>query len=217
MEIHIRIGQLGNSQHLGAMDASEMIKAILAKTGWKQQQLAERLGVAQSQVSRAANGAEVSWRLGEAIKAVAIDVGVLTNETGTSNMTFLVAVRGTASVADDIAWSGESAKRVATLPFPVPTHCFGVEILANGVTLRARKGDLVIAGPQTDDLNSMIEQEAVLELSDGRYMIGTLVPATSEGLHSVIGPHGVLERAVKVASGAPYVATFAASRWKVDS
>lgn len=216
--IRDRIGLSPSVHHSHGMNVPELIRMIMAKTGWKQSVVAEHVGVSQATVSRWLAGSPVLHDHALAVQKLARETGILTNETRTSTMALAVPIAGSLDMNEQIEWHHETEGRpTADLPFPLPDGCFAIEILGNGGTARAVRGDLIVAGPFTDDVDSLTGREAVLELGIGVYIFGTPIRGRDEKHFNVLGMRGLIFQDVAIERGGAYCATIAAGLWKRHS
>lgn len=199
------------------MDIAALLRALSVEAGMSQDELAAALGAGQSTISRVSNKKqEPSFGLGLRVIELAAKNGLLTNKSGTFRVVPSIEVRGRMTVADEVEPFPEGCLiQIAELPFSVPVGCFAIVVEADGVTPRAKKGDLIIAGPVVTDPGLMIDVECAVKLSDGRYYFGVITEGREEGLYTLLGQHNRRIANVTIAEAGPFFSAIAAGRWQV--
>lgn len=198
------------------MDIADTLKALNEKEQITQAELSRLLGSAQSTISRVINGGQIpNFTFGLRVIELAWNRGLLTNKSGTIKVSPSIEIRGRLSVSGQITTVTGGLIEIAELPFPVPFGCFGVVIETDGVTGRGRRGDLLIVGPSTTDVSSMIEAEGLYRLADGNLHYGVLIEGRTPENFTILGEHSRRLTDAGVVEASPFFAILAAGRWQV--
>lgn len=198
------------------MDIVALLNALTAQAGLTQETLAEELEVGQSSISRMKNRKqEPSFALGLRVINLAHTHGLLTGMFGASNNVPFVRLRGR-MVANDIVEVASDGQKVelASIPMSVPEGCFAIVTDVDGTIWRARKGDLIIAGPSISDPSKFLDVEGLIVLRDGRCFYGHLSEGRDPGRYTIVGQHNRMIHNVDVQEVGPFLSVFAANRWR---
>jgi len=152
------------------MDYTAKIKAILRREGWKQQRLAEEMGVSQSTVARWVAGVEP-----ETARKREIDE-IYARAIGPDNVVALMGYIGAgAEIMPEFEQVPPDGIDQIEVPFPLPDDMIAFEVKGDSMLPIFKDRAIIICyREQKRPLESFYGEEAAVRTSDGKRYIKTI-------------------------------------------
>jgi len=161
------------------------IRDILKRAGWKQGDLAERLGVSQATVSRWLSGSDPKGEQHVAINALHEEL--VDNTPTRGDDTTIVKVVGYvgagAVIEPDFEQEDPDGLDQIELPFPVPAEMIAFQVRGDSMFPVYKDGAAIIAyRDQKRPLSSFYGEDAIVRTGDGRRLLKTIMRGSSGGV-----------------------------------
>lgn len=164
-----------------------LVRAILARTGWTQTTLAERVGASQGTVSRWASGRQIPDSNQEkALLSLAADLALI--EEDTPAPTAMVPLVGYVGAGGDVAFIDDHAKGggLDHVEAPPGGRIGTIAVQVRGDSMYPVHGDgdvIYYREPREGDgINDLIGLEVIARVADGRTFIKRLARGSRPGL-----------------------------------
>ncbi|QHJ84453.1 MAG: hypothetical protein [Caudoviricetes sp.] len=169
----------------------EKLSFIVEATGWKQADLAEKLSVAQASVSRWFAGADPRGehrdKITEIYNAITgkSEITRNTESLSKSYVPLMGYVGAGAKIEPDFGEMSPDGLGVVEIPFSMPVDMVAFRVRGDLMLPVYREGHIIIAyRNQTKPLEAFYGEEAVVQTSDGRRFIKTIMSG-AEGVNLI--------------------------------
>ena len=169
----------------------EKLSFIMEATGWKQADLAEKLSVAQASVSRWFAGAyprgEHRDKITEIYNAITgkREITRNTESLSKSYVPLMGYVGAGGKIEPDFGEMSPDGLGVVAVPFPMPADMVAFRVRGDLMLPVYREGHIIIVyRNQTKPLEAFYGEEAVVQTSDGRRFIKTIMRG-AEGVNLI--------------------------------
>lgn len=169
----------------------EKLSFIVEATGWRQADLAEKLSVAQASVSRWFAGADPRGehrdKITEIYNAITgkSEITRNTESLPKSYVPLMGYVGAGAKIEPDFGEMSPDGLGVIEVPFPMPADMVAFRVRGDSMLPVYREGHIIIVyRNQTKPLEAFYGEEAVVQTSDGRRFIKTIMRG-AEGVNLV--------------------------------
>lgn len=169
----------------------EKLSFIMEATGWKQADLAEKLSVAQASVSRWFAGADPRGEHRDKITEIYNAItgkSEITGNTQTPSKSYVPLmgyVGAGAKIEPDFGEMSPDGLGVVEIPFSMPADMVAFRVRGDLMLPVYREGHIIIVRrSQTKPLEAFYGEEAVVQTSDGRRFIKTIM-CGAEGVNLI--------------------------------
>jgi hypothetical protein len=166
------------------MDPVQLLRRLMNEIGFDQYELAGRLDVSQSTVSRWLKGQDPRGSAREAIIALAREQGLIREAD-----VVMVSIVGRvgADPSGQILYShGQGTGDMAILPPGADASCVAVEVAGHSMGLRAPDGSLIFYADRRDPpQNDMLGHLVIVGLPTGEVLVKRLLRGSHEGLYDL--------------------------------
>ena len=169
----------------------EKLSFIMEATGWKQADLAEKLSVAQASVSRWFSGADPRGehrdKITEIYNAITgkMEITGNTESLSKSYVPLMGYVGAGAKIEPDFGEMPPDGLGVVAVPFSMPADMVAFRVRGDLMLPVYREGHIIIVyRNQTKPLEAFYGEEAVVQTSDGRRFIKTIMRG-AEGVNLI--------------------------------
>jgi repressor LexA len=161
---------------------SDLIKALLAARAWNQAELAERLGTAQTTVSRWMAGAEPRGDTRDAIRALARESGIDLSPDHRLLVPIMGYVGAGAAVEPDFEQVPAEGLDQVSIPYAVDRDFIAFRVGGDSMMPKYDDGEiLIVERVQPSSIESMIGRMAVVRTEDGRRLVKRIAPGPKHG------------------------------------
>jgi transcriptional regulator with XRE-family HTH domain len=177
------------------MRTDQLIKAIMERRGWTQEQLAKRLGTTQSIVSRWLAGAEPRGPKRDRLRDLADESGIIVERPRSERRSVRVMGRigAGAHIEPDYEQVPPDGLYEVELPFITDEDMIGFQVTGQSQSPFYNDGDVIVVHTEPritlQSLMASGERAAVCTV-DGKRYIKQIVPGSRRGLHTLVSPNG---------------------------
>lgn len=161
---------------------SDLIKALLAARSWKQAELAERLGISQTTVSRWMLGSEPRGATRDAIRALASESGLDVGADRRDMVPIMGYVGAGAEVNPDFEQVPSEGLDQVRIPHPADRAIIGFQVRGDSMMPKYDDGEiLIVERDQSTSVQNMIGKMAVVRTEDGRRLVKRIAHGSKIG------------------------------------
>ena len=160
----------------------EKLSFIMEATGWRQADLAEKLSVTQACISRWFSGADPRGEHRDKINEIFNAISGKTEITGNTQISsksyvpLMGYVGAGAKIKPDVGEMPPDGLGVIEIPFPMPADMVAFRVRGDSMLPVYREGHIIVVRrSQTKPLEAFYGEEAVVQTSDGRRFIKTIM------------------------------------------
>ena len=175
-------GRKGSVTNRYKRKIDEKLSFIMEATGWKQADLAEKLSVTQACISRWFSGADPRGEHRDKITEIFNAITGKTEITGNTQISsksyvpLMGYVGAGAKIKPDFGEMPPDGLGFIEIPFPMPADMVAFRVRGDSMLPVYREGHIIIAcRNQTKPLEAFYGEEAVVQTSDGRRFIKTIM------------------------------------------
>lgn len=175
-------GRKGSVTNRYKRKIDEKLNFIMEATGWRQADLAEKLSVAQASVSRWFAGADPRGEHRDKINEIFNAISGKTEITGNTQISsksyvpLMGYVEAGAKIKPDFGEMSPDGLGVIEIPFPMPADMMAFRVRGDSMLPVYREGHIIVVRrSQTKPLEAFYGEEAVVQTSDGRRFIKTIM------------------------------------------
>lgn len=186
------------------MEIGRIIKALRDARGWKQADLAKRLGVAQHYVSRWEGGVEPRGAARDRILELAEESGLL-GERRRENVLAIMGHVGAGAVIDAKfeQLPPEGIEQIE-LPYPVDENLVGFEVRGDSMRPKYDPGEiLVVEREQPTHVDNMLGDIAVILTYDDRRLVKRIMPGPRPRTYNLESVNAETEIGVRIRWASP--------------
>ena len=175
-------GRKGSVTNRYKRKIDEKLSFIMEATGWRQADLAEKLSVTQACISRWFSGADPRGEHRDKINEIFNAISGKTEITGNTQISsksyvpLMGYVGAGAKIKPDVGEMPPDGLGVIEIPFPMPADMVAFRVRGDSMLPVYREGHIIVVRrSQTKPLEAFYGEEAVVQTSDGRRFIKTIM------------------------------------------
>lgn len=216
--IRLRFGPLYALAYNAAMDVPAALQKIMDLAEWRQEQLADELGVSQATVSRWMNGADPRGAKRDQI------VSLLARLSGAGDdnprpLPFgrTIAVVGRIGAGGSIDTSTAQIDHFEPLfevkvPFPVPEDALAFQVSGESMWPKYDAGDIVICSRFSEHPDGVLGHIAAVETASGERFLKRVLKGSRSGHYMLVSLNASVMEDVRIASFSAVIAVIPASQ-----
>lgn len=135
--------------------------------------------------------------------------------TGDMSNNSVVPIVGLVGLGGEIRWTEDGHVQLGEveLPFPLPAGCFALEARGDSQHPRVKDGEIVITRWHDGPVKDLLNREAVVELTDARYMLKVIRRGSEADFYHLESHNAGLIQDVEIARAGPVMMIMPSQEW----